>query len=178
MKITAEPRSDQLNADDLVGSPVTVTVAGVKEGSAEQKYDIKLEGEKRYWRPPLTVLRILIAAWGDESKDWVGKQATLYRDKSVTFGKDQVGGIRVSHVSGIDRPLTLAVTVSRGRRKPVTVQPLKEPQPASQVPQQPTPEQIAACTDEEQLRAWWQAGTEAVKNAVADRKHELDDANA
>ena len=37
MKITAEPRSDQWNADDFIGGPRTFTVAGVKVGKAEQK---------------------------------------------------------------------------------------------------------------------------------------------
>ena len=33
MKITAEPRSDQLNADDLIGSSRIVTIAGVRAGT-------------------------------------------------------------------------------------------------------------------------------------------------
>lgn len=124
MKITAEPRSDQINADDLVGSPRTYTISGVREGTAEQKYDLMLEGETRVWRPPLTVLRTLIKCWGDDAAQWQGKRVTLYCDETVTFGKDQVGGIRVSHVSGIDKPMTVSVTATRGRRKKITVQPL------------------------------------------------------
>ena len=126
MKITAEPRSDQINADDLVGSPRTYTIIGVREGTAEQKYDLMLEGETRVWRPPLTVLRTLIKCWGDDAAEWQGKRATLYCDDTVTFGKDQVGGIRVSHVSGIDKPTTVSVTATRGRRKKITVQPLPD----------------------------------------------------
>lgn len=125
MKITAEPRSDQINADDLVGSPRTYTITGVREGTAEQKYDLTLEGENRVWRPPLTVLRTLIKCWGDDAAQWQGKRVTLYCDETVTFGKDQVGGIRVSHVSGIDKPMTASVTATRGRRKKITVQPLQ-----------------------------------------------------
>lgn len=37
MKITAEPRSDQWNADDFVGGARVFTIAGVKVGAAEQK---------------------------------------------------------------------------------------------------------------------------------------------
>ena len=125
MKITAPPRSDQWNAEDFTGGPRTFTIADVKPGKAEQKYDIELvEGEGRVWRPPLTVLRLLIAAWTDEASTWRGKQVTLYLDPDITFGRDKVGGIRVSHLSGIDKPLTVSLSVSRGKRTPFTVQPL------------------------------------------------------
>lgn len=129
MKITAEPRSDQWNADDFVGGPRTFTIAGVKAGAAEQKYDIALvEGEGRVWRPPLTVLRLLIEAWGNEAAVWVGRRVTLYRDSSVRFGSDAVGGIRVSHMSDLPggKPFSPKITISRGRRATVTVEPLTD----------------------------------------------------
>ena len=47
MKITAEPRSDQINYEDFVGGSKIFTVAGVRNGTAEQKYDIGLQGEER-----------------------------------------------------------------------------------------------------------------------------------
>ncbi|WP_448222418.1 hypothetical protein [Gordonia iterans] len=135
MKITAEPRSDQWNADDFIGRPRTFTIAGVRAGSAEQKYDIELvEGEGRVWRPPLTVLRLLIAAWGDEAAQWVGRRVTLYRDASIRLGADAVGGIRVSHMSDLPdgKPLTVKLTSTRGRRSPHTVEPLPDaPAPIS-----------------------------------------------
>ncbi|NKU61704.1 hypothetical protein GS891_00190 [Rhodococcus hoagii] len=48
---------------------------------------------------------------------------TLYRDPAVRFGGQDVGGIRVSHLSHIDKRLTLALTVTRGRRAPYVVEP-------------------------------------------------------
>jgi len=128
MKITAEPRSDQWNADDFIGGPRTFTISGVKVGKAEQKYDIALvEGEGRVWRPPLTMLRLLIAAWGDVAANWTGKRVTLYRDESVRFGPDAVGGIRVSHMSDLptgNAPFTVKLTTKRGKRASHTVEPL------------------------------------------------------
>jgi hypothetical protein len=128
MKITAEPKSDQWNADDFIGGPRTFTIAGVKAGTAEQKYDIELiEGQGRSWRPPLTVLRLLIAAWGDEASNWSGRRVTLYRDESIRFGSDEVGGIRVSHMSDLpsgNKPFTVKLTSTRGRRASHTVDPL------------------------------------------------------
>ncbi len=133
MKITAEPRSDQWNADDFIGGPRTFTVAGVKVGTAEQKYDVELaEGGGRSWRPPLTVLRLLIAAWGDEAANWTGKRVTLYRDETVSFGPDAVGGIRVSNMSDLptgDKPFTVKLTTKRGKRASFTVDPLPDTPP-------------------------------------------------
>lgn len=149
MKITAEPRSDQWNADDFVGGSRTFTIAGVKVGTAEQKYDIELaEGEGRSWRPPLTMLRLLIAAWGDEAAAWTGRRVTLYRDESVRFGPDAVGGIRISHMSDLpgNKPFTDKFTSMRGRRSSLTVQPLPDDQPAPV--KQPTPAGIIKAFDD------------------------------
>lgn len=180
MKITAEPRSDQLNADDLIGSPRTVTIAGVKPGSAEQKYDIVLEGEQRVWRPPLTILRLLMAAWGDEADVWKGRRVTLYRDPTVTFGPDSVGGIRVSHMSHLPdgKPFTARVTVKRGRRAPITVQPLDDepttPARTEQPPvQEPTELQVNEETDLDTLGAMWRASGPEMRAVIEARVAEL-----
>jgi len=141
MKITAEPRSDQINADDLVGGPRIVTVSGVRPGTAEQKYDILLENETRVWRPPLTVLRLLIAAWGDEASAWTGRRAELYRDASVKFGSDAVSGIRVSRLSHLDKPLNIALTSTRGKRTKHHVDPL----PDSRTTRSPRPRPSTSC---------------------------------
>lgn len=173
MKITAEPRSDQWNADDFVGSSRTFTIAGVKPGRAEQKYDIDLvEGEGRVWRPPLTILRLLIHAWGDEAAVWVGRRVTLYRDPSVRFGGDQVGGIRVSHVSDLPdgKSFTVKLTSARGHKEAMTVQPLAEVAPALT---EPTPQQLAACTDVDALTAWLEVSRSMVQERINARIAEL-----
>lgn len=140
MKITAEPRSDQWNADDFIGGPRTFTIASVATGKAEQKYDIELvEGEGRSWRPPLTMLRLLIAAWGDEANEWTGRRVRLYRDDSVKFGPDAVGGIRISHMSHLpgNKKFSAMLTSTRGRRTRVSVDPLPD-EPAPRTSKQPT----------------------------------------
>ena len=169
MKITAEPRSDQYNADDLVAGPRTFTIAGVKPGKAEQKYDIALEGEERVWRPPLTVLRLMLAAWGDEAANWVGQRVTLFRDPKVSFGSDAVGGIRISHMTGIDKPLVEELTVKRGKRGRFTVQPLADAPKTQSAPHLPSREEVAACDDLGQLQAWSEASTGARKDAIEAR---------
>lgn len=159
MKITAEPRSDQWNADDFIGGPRTFTVAGVKTGSAEQKYDIELvEGQGRSWRPPLTMLRLLLHAWGDESDAWVGRRVTLYRNESIRFGPDEVGGIRISHMSNLpgNKPLTVKLTKTRGRRQNHTVEPLPDaPPPISAEAVTEFEQRIAGASTVDALKAVW-----------------------
>lgn len=146
MKISAEPRSDQWNGDDFVNGKAKVfTIAEVRHGSAEQKYDIVLaEGEGRVWRPPLTVLRILMDAWGDESDEWIGRRVALYRESSVTFGKEKVGGIRISHMSDLPegKPFEHDSTVTRGRKQKVVIKPLADA---------PTPANLPPITDDDAL---------------------------
>ena len=175
MKITAEPRSDQWNSDDFIGGPRTFTIARVVEGKAEQKYDVELvEGEGRVWRPPPTVVRLLIAAWGDEGKDWAGKRVTLYRDDTVRFGPEVVGGIRVSHMSHLptgDKPFTTKLTVSRGKKGRFTVEPLPD---APQASPEPTAEQVAASTDTNELRDMWQRSGPERRTQIQARVAELN----
>jgi hypothetical protein len=124
---TIVPKSDQLNAEDLLTGPRTFTVEKVTKGSAEQPVDIHLvEFPRRPFRPSKTVRRILVAAWGPDANTYVGRRMTLYRDPAVKFGGMDVGGIRVSHLSHIDKPLSVALTVTRGKRQAYTVQPLAE----------------------------------------------------
>jgi hypothetical protein len=72
------------------------------------------------------MLRVLIDAWGNDGQQYAGRRMTLYRDPDVVFGRNAVGGIRISHLSDIDKPHTSLITVTRGKRKPYTVQPLIE----------------------------------------------------
>jgi hypothetical protein len=130
MKVTIEKKTDQLNYEDFLGGVTRiVTVAGVKAGTKEQQYDIAIEDDHRVWRPAVTVLKILVAAWGDDATEWVGRRAELYGDPTITFGKDRVGGIRVSRVSHIDKAVSANLTVTRGKRMTHTVDPLPDLSP-------------------------------------------------
>lgn len=122
------PKSDQLNADDLMGGPVTVTVVDVREGTPEQPVNVITDvfGTKRPYKPSKSMLRVMVMAWGVESTVYVGRKLTLFRNPAIRFGKDEVGGIQISHMSHLDKPLSLALTVTRGKRAPFTVEPLGE----------------------------------------------------
>lgn len=151
MRVTIEKKTDQLNYEDFLGGTTRiVTIAGVKAGTKEQQYDIAIEGDTRVWRPAVTVLKLLVAAWGDDATEWVGRRAELYGDPTVTFGRDRVGGIRVSAVSHITEPVSASLTETRGKRKVHTVQPLPD-QPAA-----PTQHDIDNATRDD-IKAWWGA---------------------
>lgn len=131
-----EPRSDQMNAEDLLSGPRTFTITDVREGSAEQRVRVFLAEfpQNRPWLPNVTMCRLMVLGWGPESNDWHGKRVTLYRDPDVRFGRDQPGGIRISHMSGIRRPITANLTVTKGRRGPYRVEPLTEDALPAKVP--------------------------------------------
>jgi hypothetical protein len=125
MSTTIVPKSDQLNADDLMSGPRTVTIIGVSKGSVEQPVNFDLaEFPGRAYRPGKSMRRVMVHVWGPEASDYVGRRLTLYREADIKFGPDVVGGIRISHMSHIDRRLTLALTVTRGKRAPFVVEPL------------------------------------------------------
>lgn len=123
---TLAPKSDQMDAEDLIGGERTFTVESVNRGSVEQPVEIRLAEFPRCFRPSKTVRRILAAAWGTDATAWTGRRMTLFRDATVMFGNDAVGGIRVSHLSHIDNPITLALMAKRGKRSTFTVQPLND----------------------------------------------------
>ena len=124
------PKSDQLNADDLISGPVTVTITEVRAGNAEQPVDVIVaEYPGRAYRPSKSMRRVMVSAWGAEAGTYAGHRLTLVRNPEITFGRDKVGGIEISHLSHIAKPLTVALTATRGKRKNFTVKPLAEPAP-------------------------------------------------
>jgi hypothetical protein len=125
---TTAPKSDQQNFDDYVDGPKTLTVTEVKKGSAEQPVEIHVaEYPGRPFKPSKSMRRVLVACWGSDSAAYKGRTMTLYGDPEVRFGGAAVGGIRIAALSHIDRPMTIALTVTRGKRSPFTVQPLNAP---------------------------------------------------
>lgn len=128
MTASIEPRSDQLNAEDLLTGPRIVTITAVKRGTDEQPVNIVTAefGPGRPYKPSKTMRRVLVAAWGPDASVYVGRRLMIYRDPEITFGKDKVGGIRISAMSHIPSKLSLALTVTRGRRAPFVVEPLPD----------------------------------------------------
>lgn len=159
---TIEPKSDQLNADDLLSCTKEITVTAVKlHSSDDQPVSICYEGDDgRPYKPCKSIRRVLIHAWGPNGNDWIGRSMRLYCDPEVKFGGSKVGGIRVSHLTDIERPVTMNLTVTRAKRKPYTVEPMPRPD------RPPYPDELFA----EKLPAiqeWVEAGKMTPEQAIA-----------
>lgn len=121
---TIAPKSDQLNADDLIAGPRTITITRVTASpeSPEQPVSVFYEGDGgKPYKPCKSMRRVLVAAWGADASQFGGRSLTLYRDPDVTYGGLKVGGIRISHMSHLECDLTIALTATRARRTPYTV---------------------------------------------------------
>lgn len=127
MTESIQPRSDQINADDLIPGPATYTIREVTKGAAEQPFDFLLVETDRAYRPSKTMRRVIVAAWGPEAANYAGRRLTLYREPSIMFGGQKVGGIRISHMSHIPGTVEVMAQTTRGKREKFTVHPLAEP---------------------------------------------------
>ena len=112
-----QAKSDQLNADDLIGRDITVRIENVTSGNKEHPVAVYYEGcEGKPWYPAKTSLRAIVEAWGDVAADWHGKSLTLFRDPNVVYAGVKVGGIRVKAFSDIDADFTLMLAEKRGKK--------------------------------------------------------------
>jgi hypothetical protein len=127
---TLAPKSDQLDAVDLLGGPRTFTVERVTKGSSdEQPVQVHLAEFPRVWRPSKGMRRVLAACWTPHANEWAGRRLTLFCDLTVKFGGIEVGGIRISHLSDLAGPKKVPLLVTKGKSALYTVQPLKEETP-------------------------------------------------
>lgn len=128
LSFSIAPKSDQLNADDLIAGPITVTVLSVNAGnSPDQPVSIEIGDGRQPYKPCKSMRRLLIAAWGKFDTDWIGKKMTLFCDETVKWAGKAQGGIRISHISGISKRYDINLTATRGIRKKYTVNPIVEP---------------------------------------------------
>lgn len=125
LRDTIVPKSTQLNADDLLAGPITVTIIGVKRGeTVEQPISIEIGDGRQPYMPCKSMRRVMISAWGDDGRKWVGQSMTLYADPEVKFGGVKVGGIRISHMSGIQGKAAVMLTTTRSKRSEYVVREL------------------------------------------------------
>lgn len=120
------PKSDQLNADDLITGPRTIKIRDVEvKATADQPIFVYFDGDdNKPWKPSKTAARCLASIWGANAAQWVGLSCTIYNDPTVTWAGAAVGGVRVSHMEGLDKPRQLQLTKTRGKKSAVTIQPI------------------------------------------------------
>ena len=169
MSTTIAPKSDQLNSDDLIPGAVTVTISKVTKGSAEQPVNIHLEEYPgRPYRPSKSMRRVMVAAWGGPTSPYAGRRMTLYRNPEIKFGGEVVGGIEISHMSHLEKPIVLAITATRGRKKKHTVQPLTVETPVNDLTGL-----IADATTVEELRGLWEQADQNQRAIIQTRVNQL-----
>lgn len=127
------PKSDQLNADDLVSSPKNITITGVKVSlSGEQRIHVHYQNDDgKPWKPSKGMARIVAQLFGDDPDRWTGQSLTLYRNPDVKYAGEAVGGIWISHATGLEKPQKMMITVAKSKRVPHTVYPFVQQQPAA-----------------------------------------------
>lgn len=123
---TLEAKSNQLNASDLIAAPRTIKITKVSAGNKEQPIAINYEGDdgKPYY-PSKGMRRAIAAIWGVKGDSYIGRSMTLYNEPTVRWGGIEVGGIRISHMSHMEKPISLALTISRTSKQSYEVKPLK-----------------------------------------------------
>lgn len=163
-----KPKSDQLNADDLIGGTMTVTVTAVDiKGGQDQPVSVRFEGDNgKPYKPCKSMCRVMVTVWGADAKQYVGKSMTLYRDPKVTWGGMEVGGIRISHMSHIDQPVTMALTASNKKRNPYTVHPLVMQTAPSIDPSTKSAGDAAASKGVEAYTAWKDSLAPEIKETI------------
>ena len=143
MLSTIIPKSDQLNADDLIGGVhKIIRITGVSRcKEPEQPIAINFDGDNgKPYKPGKSMRRVLVNVWGPDGQAYIGRSMELYRDDTVKFGGMDVGGIRISRMSDITKPITMALTATKASRKPFTVRPLVQ-ENGTRKP--PTPQEIS-----------------------------------
>ena len=153
-------KSDQMDYQDFLGGDKLVTVTEVRKGpTPEQPVEVVVAEFDRPWRPAKSVRRVLVAAWGSDSTKYVGQRVLLFGDETVRWAGKPIGGIRIKAMSGIEKPLTVMLTETRGKRSPTTVQPL--PDVAPYAPSRDFITEVQAAESTDAKRAVW-------SDAVAD----------
>lgn len=118
MLAVVEAKSDQMNAVDLLGGPKTIKITRVvvRKPDTDQPVSVFYEGDNgKPWKPCKSMCRVLLKIWKGDSKEYVGKSLTLFRDDEVTWAGRKEGGIRISHMSDMKNEELVPLTASRGK---------------------------------------------------------------
>ena len=100
-----------------------VCITDVRIGSSdEQPISVHYEGESgRPFKPCKTMRKVLILAWGHDARRWIGQSMILFNDPGVKFGGMDVGGIRISHMTGLPKDIHVSLTATKGKKAPHSI---------------------------------------------------------
>lgn len=118
-----EAKSDQLNAVDLMASHRIIRIRAVDVKKGDQPISVFFDGDNnKPWKPCKGMSRILAAAWGKDSDNWIGKHAEIYFAPEVLWAGKAVGGVRIKALSDIDaQGLSLTLAISKQKREAIKI---------------------------------------------------------
>lgn len=161
MSKSIEPKSDQLNADDLLTGARVFTVTEVTAGNAEQPFHFHLaENPGRPWKPCKSMRRVIVRGWGADTKAYSGRSLKLFCDPSVKWGGQAVGGIRIEAMSHIESAFKMNLTTTRGKRAVYKVEVLETNGGLADS----LAAQFEKCATLDQLRELWEKLPPAMKD--------------
>ena len=165
---TLAPKSDQLNATDLIAGPKRIRITKVVlNDDPKQKASIYFDGDNgKPYKPCLSMRRLLVLIYG-KGTSLTGKEIVLFRDAEVVFGGEKVGGIVISHASHITAPQRHVLPVSKGKIKVFTVEPLAVETYAAEL------KTLTDCTTLDQLKAAFSALSPSAQKALGPDKDRL-----
>lgn len=187
LRPTIVPKSDQLNAEQLLGGPMVITVTDVRIGGGDdQPVSVHYANDSgRPFKPCKTMRKVLIFAWGPDGREWIGRSMTLYNDPQVRFGGAEVGGIRISHMTDIPKDVTVSLTATKGKKALHTIKRMAPPvveNPVNRINAADTVESLRAefgfayqATKDRQKRAELKAAYDARMTALTTGKPTLAD---
>lgn len=116
-------KSDQLNFDDFGSRKKIILITKVTVSNSDQPVSVfYFDHNGKPWKPSKGMIRLLCEAYGEESDNWIGKSIELYGDATVKWAGKEIGGIRISALSDIEKcGLTAFVALSRGKRRKQTI---------------------------------------------------------
>ena len=150
---TIIPKSDQLNADDLIVGSKILKITGVKVIGGDQPVAIHYENDEgKPWKPCKSMRRILIKAWGTDGDNYKGREVEVINDETVKWAGKEVGGIRISAMSHIDAPLKVMITITRGKKEPYLVKVIESKNKANDVELKGIEEEFLSAKDDAELK--------------------------
>lgn len=104
-KVTQFLSGNFIKSDDVKAAPIVADIVNTKISEftdaktkkTEQKLTLVLivKGEEKQLTINNSIIKALIAAFGDDDDNWKGRRIVIYHDPSVLFGGKAVGGVRV-----------------------------------------------------------------------------------
>jgi hypothetical protein len=110
MKVKDMVQSKFLRKEDFEEDTI-LTIKGIKledlgnENANEQRYVLYFLEQLKGMVLNVTTIRVLEAAYGDDTDNWVKRKVTVYVDPNVSFQGRVVGGLRLRPIKDKPKPV-------------------------------------------------------------------------